>query len=206
MLHRLFTRLDHRRMAWISMGVLRTTPAPKRTMRERFPAARFLSGEQVPCPDGKMRYFQPLRVAMYRNMRQWVREAAPLTPLSTSAWRPGRPGTMCSATSRAAARNWGTNWQGRRSPGPERPPSPRLRRARDARPAGPGVPLPRYVEGSPIASSIKSRQDTINQRFGYSSIAGTRIDQFEELLIGTPLLVRKFGKRRRRDGFVIQQC
>jgi spore photoproduct lyase len=40
-----------------------------------------LSGEQIPCPDGKMRYFQPLRVAMYRKMRQWIREAAPLVPI-----------------------------------------------------------------------------------------------------------------------------
>ncbi len=81
LLHRLFTRLDHRRMAWTSMGVLRTTPSLKRVMRQRFPATRILSGEQVSCPDGKMRYFQPLRVAMYRKMRQWIREAAPLVPL-----------------------------------------------------------------------------------------------------------------------------
>ena len=79
--HRLFARLDHRRMAWISMGVLRTTPSLKRVMRQRFPATRILSGEQVPCPDGKMRYFQPLRVAMYRKMRQWIRNAAPLVPI-----------------------------------------------------------------------------------------------------------------------------
>ncbi len=81
LLHQLFTRLDHRRMAWTSMGVLRTTPSLKRVMRSRFPATRILSGEQVPCPDGKMRYFQPLRVAMYRKMRQWIREAAPLVPI-----------------------------------------------------------------------------------------------------------------------------
>ena len=46
-------------------------------MRERFPRTELLTGEQVPCPDGKLRYFQPLRVAMYRKMVRWIRLAAP---------------------------------------------------------------------------------------------------------------------------------
>ena len=29
------------------------------------------------CPDGKLRYFQPLRVEMYRKMVGWIRRAAP---------------------------------------------------------------------------------------------------------------------------------
>jgi len=47
-------------------------------MRERFPSTDLLSGEQVLCPDGKMRYFQPLRVSMYRKMLSWIRSAAPI--------------------------------------------------------------------------------------------------------------------------------
>jgi spore photoproduct lyase len=46
-------------------------------MRRRFPATTLLSGEQVLCPDGKMRYFYPLRVAMYRKVLGWIRQAAP---------------------------------------------------------------------------------------------------------------------------------
>jgi len=49
----------------------------KRTMRERFPKSGLLTGEQVLCPDGKLRYFQPLRVEMYRKMVRWIRRAAP---------------------------------------------------------------------------------------------------------------------------------
>ena len=60
------------------MAVLRNTPALKRMMRERFPSTDLLSGEQVLCPDGKMRYFQPLRVSMYRKMLSWIRSAAPI--------------------------------------------------------------------------------------------------------------------------------
>jgi spore photoproduct lyase len=69
--------VDWRRIAWLSMGVLRTTPDLKRTMRGRFPRSRLITGEQVLCPDGKLRYFQPLRVAMYRKMLAWIRRAAP---------------------------------------------------------------------------------------------------------------------------------
>lgn len=77
MVEHIFARVDYRRIAWLSMGVLRTTPALKKIMRARFPETRILSGEQILCPDGKMRYFQPLRVRMYRKMLEWIRPAAP---------------------------------------------------------------------------------------------------------------------------------
>jgi spore photoproduct lyase len=77
MIERLFASLDFRRVAWASLGVLRNTSGLKRVMRRRFPATTLLSGEQVLCPDGKMRYFYPLRVAMYRKMLGWIRQAAP---------------------------------------------------------------------------------------------------------------------------------
>lgn len=73
----IFSVIDPHRVAWLSMGVLRNTPGLKRIMRERFPSTRLLSGEQVLCPDGKMRYFQPLRVRMYRKMLRWIRDASP---------------------------------------------------------------------------------------------------------------------------------
>lgn len=77
MLDQMFSTVDWRRISWLSMGVLRDTPSLKRLMRERFPETRLLTGEQVLCPDGKLRYFQPLRVDMYRKMLQWIRRAAP---------------------------------------------------------------------------------------------------------------------------------
>jgi spore photoproduct lyase len=77
MLDQVFSSVDWRRIAWLSMGVLRATPGLKRIMRDRFPSTQLLSGEQVRCPDGKLRYFQPLRVDMYRRMLGWIRRAAP---------------------------------------------------------------------------------------------------------------------------------
>jgi len=77
MLEQLFATVDWRRIAWLSMGVVRITPDLKRVMRERFPRSSLITGEQVLCPDGKLRYFQPLRVAMYRTMFGWIRRAAP---------------------------------------------------------------------------------------------------------------------------------
>lgn len=77
MVGKIFASVDHRRVAWLSLGVLRTTPALKRAMRARFPESRLPTGEQVLCPDGKLRYFQPLRVAMYKKMLGWIRAASP---------------------------------------------------------------------------------------------------------------------------------
>jgi len=77
MIEELFATIDWQRLSWLSLGVLRTTPGLKRAMRERFPRTQLLTGEQVLCPDGKLRYFQPLRVEMYRKMVGWIRRAAP---------------------------------------------------------------------------------------------------------------------------------
>jgi spore photoproduct lyase len=77
MLDQVFSTVNWRRISWLSMGVLRDTPSLKRTMRQRFPGTKLLTGEQVLCPDGKLRYFQPLRVDMYRKMLRWIRRAAP---------------------------------------------------------------------------------------------------------------------------------
>lgn len=77
MVEEVFAAIDPNRVSWISLGVLRNTPGLKRVMRERFPVSHLLTGEQVYCPDGKLRYFQPLRVEMYRKMVGWVRRRAP---------------------------------------------------------------------------------------------------------------------------------
>lgn len=78
MVESIFTRIDAKRVAWLSMGVVRMTPSLKSIVRQRFPETRILSGEQILCPDGKMRYFQPMRVRMYRKMLEWIREASPV--------------------------------------------------------------------------------------------------------------------------------
>jgi spore photoproduct lyase len=77
----LFSTIDTRRVAWVSLGSLRLTPALRATVRQRFPQTRILSGEQVPCADGKWRTFQALRVKMYRTLTGWLKEATPQVPL-----------------------------------------------------------------------------------------------------------------------------
>ena len=76
----IFSAIDARRVAWVSVGSLRMTPALRATVRRRFPQTRILSGEQVPCGDGKWRTFQALRVKMYRAVTGWLKEAAPAVP------------------------------------------------------------------------------------------------------------------------------
>lgn len=77
LVEQLFGTVDWRRVSWLSLGVLRNTPGLKRAMRERLPRTRLLVAEQVPNPDGKLRYLQPLRIEMYRKMLGWIRRSAP---------------------------------------------------------------------------------------------------------------------------------
>src|SRR5918992_944864 len=77
MIEKIFSTIDWRWLAWLSLGVLRNTPGLKRTIRERFPRTKILTGEQVLCKDGKLRYFHPLRVEIYRKMVRWIRHHAP---------------------------------------------------------------------------------------------------------------------------------
>lgn len=73
----LFEHVDPSRVVWISLGALRFPPAMKRTIEERFPESTITSGELVPSWDGKLRYFRPIRAAMYRRMVRWIAERAP---------------------------------------------------------------------------------------------------------------------------------
>jgi DNA repair photolyase len=68
-----------KRIAWISMGCLRFMPLLKPIIRKRHPRSCVLQGEFVAGMDGKMRYFKPVRIEMYRFMRsllsEWHRDA-----------------------------------------------------------------------------------------------------------------------------------
>jgi spore photoproduct lyase len=61
-----------RKVIWISMGAMRFMPGLKRVIRRRHPGSRVLHGEFVPCADGKMRYFRPLRTEMYGFLRELI--------------------------------------------------------------------------------------------------------------------------------------
>jgi spore photoproduct lyase len=73
----LFSRIDPRRIAWISLGGFRYPPQLKKTAKERFPRSRVFLGELFPGRDGKFRYLKEIRIEMYRKMVEWLQEGNP---------------------------------------------------------------------------------------------------------------------------------
>jgi len=57
MIEEIFAAIDWRRLAWLSLGVLRTTPGLKRTMRERFPRTQLVDRRAGPLPGWQVTLF-----------------------------------------------------------------------------------------------------------------------------------------------------
>ena len=74
-----FAALDPKKIAWISMGALRFNPKVKKAALAKFPETKIYYGELVPGVDGKLRYFRPLRVAMFKKMLSWLTAHVPET-------------------------------------------------------------------------------------------------------------------------------
>ena len=74
MLEMLFDRLDITGIKFVSLGGFRYLPSLTRVIRDRNPETNLLSGEFVPCIDGKYRYFRPIRVEVYREIGKAIRE------------------------------------------------------------------------------------------------------------------------------------
>ena len=74
---RMVERIPARQVVWVSLGTFRFMPALKPIVEARFPDSKIVYGEFVSGLDGKMRYFKPLRIALYRKMAAWLREALP---------------------------------------------------------------------------------------------------------------------------------
>ena len=62
--------VDPSKVIWISLGCLRYMPSLKGVIRKRFPESHILDGEFVPGLDRKMRYVKPVRIEMYRFMKE----------------------------------------------------------------------------------------------------------------------------------------
>jgi spore photoproduct lyase len=73
----LFQYVDPEGVCWISLGCLRFTHDLKEIVRRRFPHSNVPHGEFVPGNHGKLRYFRPIRDAMYTKMRNLIRAHAP---------------------------------------------------------------------------------------------------------------------------------
>jgi spore photoproduct lyase len=78
-LEQLFAAIRPENIVWISMGTFRFMPALKSIIEQRFAQSNIVYGEFIPGLDGKMRYFKPLRIRLYRAMAQWLRDRAPGT-------------------------------------------------------------------------------------------------------------------------------
>ncbi len=64
-------------IAWISLGSLRYMPSLKSISRKAFNQSRIFAEEFVPGLDGKMRYFQKIRIEMYTRLVTWLRDYSP---------------------------------------------------------------------------------------------------------------------------------
>lgn len=73
----LFDRISSDNIVWISLGTFRFMSSLKTTIQKRFPKSKIIYGEFISGLDGKMRYFKPLRIELYRKMISWIRDHAP---------------------------------------------------------------------------------------------------------------------------------
>jgi len=73
----IFRTVSPENVVWISLGSFRFMPSLKPIIQQRFPRSRIVYGEFIKGLDGKMRYFKPLRLKLYRKIVNWIREVAP---------------------------------------------------------------------------------------------------------------------------------
>jgi spore photoproduct lyase len=74
---KIFANVSPDSVVWISLGSLRFMPSLKPLIQKRFPKSRIIYGEFITGLDGKMRYFKPLRIAVYQRIIACIRKLAP---------------------------------------------------------------------------------------------------------------------------------
>jgi len=72
-IQQLFDCISADNIVWISLGSFRLKPI----IEQRFSDSKIVYGEFVKGLDGKMRYFQPLRIRFYNKIISYIREFAP---------------------------------------------------------------------------------------------------------------------------------
>ncbi len=77
LIEQVFSLINPKRVAWISLGGLRFLPEMKPIIQQRFPKSKIIYGEQIRGTDGKSRYFRPLRAEMFGKMNRWLKQIAP---------------------------------------------------------------------------------------------------------------------------------
>ena len=74
LLEKLTSTLPEKEVMWVSLGSLRYPPSLKKIIEERFPKTGITTAEFVKGLDGKMRYFRPERVRLYRHIYTGIRK------------------------------------------------------------------------------------------------------------------------------------
>ena len=74
---KIFSYVSPEKIVWISLGTFRFMPSLKPLIQKRFPKSKIIYGEFITGLDGKMRYFKPLRIAVYRKIIACIRKLAP---------------------------------------------------------------------------------------------------------------------------------
>lgn len=75
----LFSHVAADNIVWISLGTFRFPPSLKSVIQKRFPDSKIIYEEFISGPDGKLRYFKPLRIHIYRKIIEFIRNYAPDT-------------------------------------------------------------------------------------------------------------------------------
>ena len=70
----IFSEIDPKDVAWISLGALRYHPDHKKIIKDRFPRSRIAFDELNVGEDGKIRYSSPIRTELFGKMREFIRE------------------------------------------------------------------------------------------------------------------------------------
>jgi len=73
----IFEHVTPDNVAWISLGTFRFMPALKQVIARRFADSTIPYGEFVTGLDGKMRYFKPLRIELYKKVASRIQGLAP---------------------------------------------------------------------------------------------------------------------------------
>jgi spore photoproduct lyase len=79
---KLLATVDPSKIAWMSLGSLRFPASLKGIIEERFPKTKIIYDEFIKGKDGKLRYFKPLRLELYKKIvgfiKEWGGEGIPL--------------------------------------------------------------------------------------------------------------------------------
>ncbi len=73
----IFSHVSPEDIVWISIGTFRFMPQLKPMVEKRFPHSTIPYGEFILGLDNKMRYFKPLRIALYSRLAKLFKEIAP---------------------------------------------------------------------------------------------------------------------------------